>query len=132
MAEAVIMGAREFADVRDRDALQATVDDVLWCDGLIMGTPENFVYMSGALKYFLDHVYYPCLDRVAGKPWGLFVKAGNDGTGAISSVRRIVKGLALKEVQEPVLAVGELDEQVLARCEELGMTVAAGLEAGIF
>ena len=132
MAKAVIRGAREFADVRDRDALQATVDDVLWCDGLIMGTPENFGYMSGALKYFLDHVYYPCLDRVAGKPWGLFVKAGNDGTGAISSVRRIVKGLALKEVQEPVLAVGELDEQVLARCEELGMTVAAGLEAGIF
>lgn len=132
MAEAVIRGAREFADVRDRDALQATVDDVLWCDGLIMGTPENFGYMSGALKYFLDHVYYPCLDRVAGKPWGLFVKAGNDGSGAISSVRRIVKGLALKEVQEPVLAVGELDEQVLTRCEELGMTVAAGLEAGIF
>jgi len=132
MAEAVIRGAREYADVRDRDALQASVDDVLWCDGLIMGTPENFGYMSGALKYFLDQVYYPCLDQVAGKPYGLFVKAGNDGSGAIMSVRRIVKGLALKEVQEPVLAVGELDEQVLAHCEELGMTVAAGLEAGMF
>ena len=132
MAESVIRGAGEFADVRDRDALQASVDDVLWCDGLIMGTPENFGYMSGALKYFLDRVYYPCLDRVAGKPYGLFVKAGNDGTGAITSVRRIVKGLALKEVQEPLLAVGDLDERVLTRCEELGMTVAAGLEAGMF
>jgi multimeric flavodoxin WrbA len=132
MAEAVIRGAREFADVRDRDALQASADDVLWCDALIMGTPENFGYMSGALKYFLDRIYYPCLDQVAGKPWALFVKAGNDGTGAMTSVRRIVKGLALKEVQEPVLAVGELDEQVLNRCEELGMALAAGVEAGMF
>jgi len=132
MAEAVIKGAREYAEVRSCDALQATADDVLWSDGLLLGTPENFGYMSGAMKYFLDRIYYPCLDKVAGRPYGLFIKAGNDGSGAITSIHRIVKGLALKEIQPPVLAVGELDADVLEQCEELGMTLAAGLEAGIF
>ncbi|HKL63918.1 MAG TPA: NAD(P)H-dependent oxidoreductase, partial [Woeseiaceae bacterium] len=132
----VIRGARhedvEGVTVRVRSALEADADDVLWSDALILGTPENFGYMSGALKYFLDRVYYPCLDKVEGKPWALFVRAGNDGTGAVTSVRRIVAGLALKEVQPPLVVAGEFDEARLAECEELGMTVAAGLEAGVF
>ncbi len=136
MAEAVIRGARhqdvEGVTVRVRSALEADADDVLWSDALILGTPENFGYMSGALKYFLDRVYYPCLEKVEGKPWALFVRAGNDGTGAVSSVQRIVAGLALKEIQPPLVIAGEFDETRLAECEELGMTVAAGLEAGVF
>ena len=67
-----------------------------------------------------------------GKPWAMFVRAGNDGTGAISSIRRILTGLAVKEVQEPVLIAGDFDEARLAECEELGLTIAAGLEAGVF
>ena len=65
-------------------------------------------------------------------PYALFVRAGNDGTGAITSVRRILSGLALREVQEPVLFVGDVDESRLIECEELGATIAAGLEAGLF
>ncbi len=88
--------------------------------------------MSGAMKYFLDRVYYECIDRVDGRPYALFVRAGNDGTGAIASLRRILTGLAVREVQEPVLIAGHFDESRLVECEELGMTMAAGLEAGIF
>ncbi|MEJ2601944.1 MAG: flavodoxin family protein [Gammaproteobacteria bacterium] len=136
MAEAVLRGAHDEAiegvDVRALSPLDADASDVLRCDALILGTPENFGYMSGALKYFLDRVYYPCLEKVEGKPYALFVRAGNDGTGAVSSVQRIVAGLALKEIQPPLVIAGEFDEARLADCEELGMTVAAGLEAGIF
>ncbi len=88
--------------------------------------------MSGAMKYFLDRVYYPCEGKLNGRPWALFVRAGNDGTGAISSVRRILTGLAVKEVQEPLLIKGDFDEARLADCEDLGLTMAAGLEAGVF
>ncbi len=52
--------------------------------------------------------------------------------GAISSIRRILAGLAVREVQEPILIAGEFDESRLAECEELGLTLAAGLEAGVF
>ncbi len=136
MAEAVLAGARSEdisgIDVRYKDALEADVEDVLWAHGLILGTPENFGYMSGAMKYFLDRVYYPSLGNVDGLPYALFVRAGNDGTGAINSINRILVGLSLRQVQEPVLIAGEFDESRLTDCEELGMTLAAGLEAGIF
>lgn len=136
MAQAVIRGASHTAienvEVRVRDALDASPDDVLWADGYIFGTPENFGYMSGALKYFFDRVYYPCLDQIGGRPYSLFVRAGNDGTAAISSIRRILTGLAVKEVQEPLLIAGAFDERRLDACTELGMAMAAGLEAGIF
>lgn len=136
MAEAVIRGANnsdiEGVEVRVRSALEADADDLLWADAFILGTPENFGYMSGAMKYFLDRVYYACEGKLNGLPYALFVRAGNDGTGALSSMRRILSGLAVKEVQEAILVAGEFDESRLADCEELGLTLAAGLEAGVF
>ena len=136
MAEAVIRGARhpdiENVELRIRDALEADADDLLWCDGFLLGTPENFGYMSGALKYFLDRVFYACEGKVAGKPYALFVRAGNDGSGAVSSTNRILKGLGVREIQDPVLIAGEFDEERLEECEELGTLMAAGLESGIF
>lgn len=136
MADAVIRGATDTAvddvDVRVRSALEADAADLLWADGFILGTPENFGYMSGAMKYFLDRVYYECIEKVSGRPYALFIRAGNDGTGAINSLRRILIGLAVREVQEPVLIAGDFDETRLADCEQLGLTMAAGLEAGVF
>jgi len=136
MADAVIAGAKssdvDGVEVRVRSALEATADDLLWCDGFLLGTPENFGYMSGAMKYFLDRAYYPCEGKINGKPYALFVRAGNDGSGAISSMRRILSGLAVREIQEPVLIAGKFDSARLLECEELGLTLAAGLEAGIF
>ena len=136
MAEAVIAGAKhpdvDGVEVRVREALDADADDLLWCDGFILGTPENFGYMSGAMKVFLDRTFYPCEGKVDGKPFALFIRAGNDGSGALTSLRRILTGLNVREVQEPVMIVGEFDESRLAECEELGLTLAAGLEAGVF
>lgn len=136
MAEAVTKGASspevDGVEVRVRSALEANAEDLLWADGFILGTPENFGYMSGAMKYFLDRVYYDCVDKINGRPYALFIRAGNDGTGALTSLRRILTGLAVREIQEPVLIAGEFDESRLADCEELGLTMAAGLEAGVF
>ena len=136
MADAVVRGAAsedvDGVDVRHKSALDATSEDLLWCDAFILGTPENFGYMSGAMKYFLDRVFYECEGKMDGRAFAVFVRAGNDGSGAISSMRRILKGLAVKEVQDPVLIAGEFDAARLGECEELGLTLAAGLEAGMF
>lgn len=112
--------------------LESGPEDLLWADGLILGTTENFGYMSGALKDFFDRVYYPCLDRTEGLPWSLFVRAGNDGRGATSSIERIVTGLAWRQVQAPLICRGAWNDSWLGDCEELGITMAAGLDAGIF
>ncbi|MFC4160220.1 flavodoxin family protein [Chitinimonas lacunae] len=135
LAGAAVAGALSLdppPELRLIRALEAGLDDLLWADGVLFGTPENFGYMSGALKNFFDRTYYPAQGRVAGRPYGLFVSAGNDGSGAVMAIERIVRGYPLQKVAEPVIVRGEPDADGLARCAELGLTLAAGLCYGVF
>ena len=136
MTDAVVAGARDDAiegvEVRVQGAFDTTVDDVRSANGIIIGTPSNFGYMAGAIKDFFERVYYPLLDETAGLPYALFVKASTDGDGAVRSVERIVAGLRWKLAIPPLVVVGDLRAGDLERCQELGATIAAGLEAGMF
>lgn len=134
MTDAVVRGARRVDEVELRvvRALDAGLDDLLWAEAVLFGTPENFGYMSGALKDFFDRTFYPAQGKVNQLPYALFVKAGNDGTGAVTSVERIVRGYPLRKIADPVIVRGDVTEEDLARCEELGETVAAGLGLGIY
>ncbi|MCZ6869796.1 MAG: NAD(P)H-dependent oxidoreductase [Gammaproteobacteria bacterium] len=136
MANAVLKGAThpdiEAVDVRCLRTWDAGPDDLLWAHGLLLGTPENFGYMSGAMKDFLDRTFYPVEGKIQSLPYAIFISAGNDGTGALRAIRRIANGYPFKEVQEPIISRGEVLPESLEQCEELGMTLAAGLEAGIF
>jgi len=139
MAEAVERGAQaalheaQAADsvrVIVKRCAEADAEDLLAADALILGTPENFGYMSGMMKDFLERVFYPCEGRVEGRPYALFVGAGQDGRGAQSSVERIVTGLRLRKAQEAIICVKDLTPDIVARCEPLGATFAAGLALG--
>ena len=113
-------------------ALECGPADLLAAHGLILGTPEHFGYMSGALKDFFDRTYYPAEGRTAGLPYVLFVSAGTDGTGTARAVERIATGYGWSAVAPPLIVIGQPDEAALARATELGATLAAGIGAGIF
>ena len=134
LAEAVARGAAVEPDVRVRllRCVDAGPADVLEADALVLGTPENFGYMAGMMKDFLERIFHACEGHVAGRPWALLVSAGQDGAGAIASVERIVTGLRMKKIQEPILALKEIRPETLVQCENLGAALAAGLAAGIF
>ncbi|MBT5415585.1 MAG: flavodoxin family protein [Rhodospirillaceae bacterium] len=136
MVEAVLAGARapeiEGVDAVHLPPLDAGPEDVLTAQAVILGTTENLGYMSGALKDFFDRSYYPCLDKTDALPCALYIRAGLDGTGTKRAVESVVTGLRWKAVREPLLCRGEWREDWLAECEELGMFMAAGLEAGVF
>jgi multimeric flavodoxin WrbA len=136
LTDAVLRGARHEAiggvAVRHLAPLRANAEDVLSADALVLGTTENFGYMSGALKDFFDRIYYPCLDHTEGLPYALFVRAGQDGLGTRAAVERIVTGLKWRAVQEALILQGDYQISFAEQCEELGQTMAAGLEAGIF
>jgi len=134
MAEAVAEGARavEGVEVILKEAAQATLEDLLTTNGLALGTPENFGYMSGMLKDFFDRTYNEAQDKVFRMPFVVFISAGNDGAGALKSIERIALGYKLKKVFEPVIAKGKITEDVLDKCRELGGTIAGGCQMGIY
>jgi len=129
--EEVLAGARDpeitGVDVVVRPALAATITDMLSADGYLFGTPANFGYMSGALKHFFDTVYYPVLDYVAGRPYGLWVHGNNDTVGAACAVERIATGLGLVKSADVLDVTGVVDAAVRQQGYELGGTLAATL-----
>lgn len=141
MAEAARDGAAAIGDVEVRflRAGEAGVADLLACDGLLIATSENFGSLSGMTKDFLERVYYPCEDRVAGKAYSVLVCAGTDGTGAMFQTDRIATGLRLAKAHPGIIYKSGFTAQaraipaaVLDQCRELGATLAAGLAAGIY
>ncbi|MCP5363739.1 MAG: flavodoxin family protein [Hyphomicrobiales bacterium] len=136
LREAVARGAChpdiEHVEVRVLAPLAAGPDDVLSANAVILGTTENLGYMSGALKDFFDRSYYPCLEQTQGLPYALYIRAGHDGTGTRRGVETIVTGLRWRAVHAPLTCRGPWCEAFVEQCEELGMFVAAGLDAGVF
>ncbi|MBB6093268.1 multimeric flavodoxin WrbA [Povalibacter uvarum] len=135
MVQAVTMGilqSGEPVELRAQPALDADAEDLLWAEALLIGTPEHFGYMSGAVKDFMDRTFYPVEGKVEGLPYAIFVSAGNDGTGAVTSIERIALGYQWKKVAEPVIVKGEVDGEAMQRCAELGQVMAAGLALGVF
>lgn len=136
LRDALLQGAQhsDITEINCRitEPLQTTAEDVLWAHAIILGTTENFGYMSGAMKDFFDRVYYPCLEKTQGLPYAVAIRAGLDGTGTRIAMQKIIGGLKWKEIQAPLISQGEFKEEFLKDWEQLGMTVAAGLEAGIF
>ena len=136
MAEAVFAGAQDKeidgVSVRMLQAQEACASDLLWANALILGTPENFGYMSGALKDFFDRTYYPAEPYKLNLPYGVFISAENDGTGAARDIDRIAKGYPLRKISEPVIAKGAINADYLQQCQDLGAAMAAGLALGIY
>jgi multimeric flavodoxin WrbA len=131
LLEAAIAGTKaeglESVEVVVRPALAATAPDVLSADGFLLGTPANIGYLSGAMKFFFDNVYYPCLQAKIGAPYGLYLHGGNDATGALRAAESITKGMGWERVHDPVIVTGAVTREHTEAVWELAATVAASL-----
>jgi NAD(P)H-dependent FMN reductase len=114
-------------ELTERPALSAGAADLLAADGVLLGTPANIGYMSGALKHFFDTVYYPCLDATVGLPFGVYVHGGDDTAGALRSIERITGALRWKQVAAPLSLTGAPGPAHLEAVRELAATVAVSL-----
>jgi len=137
LLEAVEQGARapeiENVETVAQSPFETRPEHVLAAQAILLLTPENLAYMSGALKDFFDRCYYPCLERTQGMPYALVVRAGQGGgDGTRRAVETIATGLRWRAVNEPLILRGEWREDFVAQCRELGTLMAAGLEAGVF
>jgi NAD(P)H-dependent FMN reductase len=117
----------EEVDLVLRPALSAGAADVLECDGILLGTPANIGYMSGAMKHFFDTVYYPCLDATVGRPYGVYVHGNDDTAGALTAIDRITGALGWKRIAAPLSLVGAPGKEDLDAVRELAATVSVSL-----
>ncbi len=84
------------------------------------------------MKDVLDRTFYEVEGQIQPLPYSVFISAGNDGSGALRAIRRIANGYPFTEVQEPLIVKGEIRTTDLNNAMELGMSIAAGLDAGIY
>lgn len=146
LSERLLAGAgdpelREFAghagvEVVVRTALEASAEDVLAADALVLGTPANFGYMSGALKHFFDSSFLTlggALDEHgagapsngAKLPYGLWVHGRYDTTGAVRSVQSIAGALPWRPAAPVLEVLGDVGAEQLDAAYHLGATLAA-------
>lgn len=141
LGDAVLDGARHpdlsGVDVVVRTALDASAEDVHAADAVLLGTPANFGYMSGALKDFFDRSFLAlggALDANGGigttgsgsrTPWALWVHGRHDTTGAVRSVESIVGALPWRRAAPPLAVLGDVTQDHLDEALELGATLAA-------
>ena len=126
MAEAVAEGAFGVTgtDVSLKTGLQATIDDLLACDAVALGSPDYFGYIAGGLKDFLDRTYYPSQGKVAGKPAAIFGSAGGPADKVLGVLGQAVGWFKLQQVADGVGASGSVAPGTLAACKELGKKLA--------
>jgi multimeric flavodoxin WrbA len=146
MAQAAAEGAAGESGTATRllRATEAGPADVLAADGYIFATPENLAAMAGLMKDFFDRCYYPVLGQIEGRPYASLICAGSDGENAARQIARIATGWRLRPVADPLIirtgaqtpeaiaAPKAIGPKALARCAELGLSLAAGLAMGVF
>jgi len=135
LREAVISGALSVTPqntiIHAKSPFDTNSEDLATADAIILGTPENLFYMSGAMKDFFDRCYYDVLEIKQGLPCAAFIRAGSDGTGTLNALNTITTGLKWRWVQQALILRGEYQVEFEQQCHELGAAMACALDEGM-
>jgi NAD(P)H dehydrogenase (quinone) len=133
MAFAVAKGAEKTgAEVTTKKVDQATPEDMLASDGIIMGSPVYFGQMTAKLKQLFDdsvRVYH----KLEGKVGGAFASSGGLASGGETTLLSIIEAMLIhgmivqgrsEDKHYGVSVEGEPKPDALTECEILGQRVA--------
>lgn len=136
LVDAFVEGTRtegiEGVTTRVLEPLDAGPKDVLTADLVVLAAPPRLGMIAGLMKDFLERIYYPCLEETVGKPCALMFKGDTDATGALDQTERILTGLGWRQVQPPLIVIGQITDADLVAATELGATLAGGLSVELW
>jgi NAD(P)H dehydrogenase (quinone) len=134
MALAVADGVKqvEGVDVLVKRVEQASLEDLVGADGIVLGSPTYYGLMSARLKALVDESV-KVHGRLEGKVGAAFTSSGGTASGAESTLLSIVEvmlvhGMVVQgrssDKHYGAAGVGLPDEKVLESCRVLGKRVA--------
>ena len=112
--------------------IEANTSSFREIDGLIIGTTENFGYMSGLTKDFFDRCYNDLKDKTEGLPIIYYIRAGLDGEGCKVALNKILTGLRWRQVLPPLILKGSWQKGYMKQLEKFALTFSSGIELGIY
>lgn len=135
MAEAVAEGAKVVKNVmvEVKKVDNATPEDLVDADGIVLGSPDYFGQMTGAMKAFIDRSV-KVHGKLEGKVGGAFTSSGGTASGAETTLLSILEALLVHgmvvqgrsdDKHYGCAAVGAPKAKELSDCKKLGIRVAA-------
>jgi NAD(P)H dehydrogenase (quinone) len=134
MAFAVAEGAKQIKGVKVivKRVEQASVEDFLGVDGIIMGSPTYYGQMSAKLKALIDESV-KIHGKLEGKVGAAFTSSGGTATGAETTLLSILQAMLVHgmivqgrsdDKHYGAAAVDSPREKELKSCKKLGKRVA--------
>ena len=115
-------------EVETKNVTEATVDDLLTADGIILGSPTYFGVMAAELKEFVDKSIKH-FGKLGGKVGGAFATSGGIGGGNETTIISIIEALLIhgmiiqgttKGGHYGPVSIGAPDKRVEQECIALG------------
>lgn len=134
MAEEVTRGAKEAgAKVRFKNVKKASNEDLLWADGIIIGSPTYFGTVASEVKKFLDNSV-KIRGKLENKIGAAFASSGHRAGGRETTILTILHALIVHGMivcGDPLISGGhfgaacdKFDARAKKECYELGKRVA--------
>ena len=134
MAEEVARGARDAgADVRLKPVEEASLDDLTWADGIIIGSPTYFGLPAAPIKKFIDESI-KVRGKLEGKIGAAFSSSHHRAGGRETTMLAILQSMLIHGMMvcgDPISTGGHYgaaansspDQQAKKECYELGRRV---------
>ena len=130
MAEAISEGAKGYGQVEVvlKRAEEATNDDLVKAECIVLGSPTYFRLPAWPLKKFIDEsiaVY----EKLHTKKGAVFSSAGDEDSGAfcIEALKNILEEHGIKIIADGLLIEEDPTEEEIEKCKKFGSTIAEQL-----
>jgi NAD(P)H dehydrogenase (quinone) len=135
MASAIAKGTKQVkgATAKVKKVDEASLEDLLAADGIIMGSPTYYGLMSAKLKAFIDESV-KIHGKLEGKVGAAFTSSGGTASGAETTLLSIMQAMLVHgmivqgradDKHYGAAAVGKPAKEDLESCERLGKKVAS-------